>query len=216
MHGSADASDEEVTAFLKAVGAEESLPLQALYAAAYDRLHLLAHHQRRRWSGQETLSTTALVHEAYLKLSKQDDPRWRDRGHFFRVAARAMRHILIDYAERSRTAKRGGNRVHVQAEQAPLVEESRIEELLALDQALTRLARQNPRQARVVECRFFVGLEVDETAEALGISSATVMRDWRRGKAWLYVQLGQGQGQGQGRPIGTGSSGATRGSDGDA
>lgn len=185
-----DVREEEITAFMTALGAGEDVSAQAFYSAAYDRLYTLAHHQRRRWSGQETLSTTALVHEAYLKLSKQDESRWRDRGHFFRVAARAMRHILIDYAERSRTAKRGGDSVHVQAEQAPLVQESHVEELLALDQALTRLARQNPRQARVVECRFFVGLEVDETAEALGISPATVMRDWRRGKAWLYVELG--------------------------
>lgn len=208
-----DASDAEVTAFLKALGAGDDVPLPALYAAAYDRLYRLAHHQRRRWSGQETLSTTALVHEAYLKLSKQDEPRWRDRGHFFRVAARAMRHILIDYAERSRTVKRGGDSVHVHAEHAPLIHESRIEELLALDQALTRLARQHPRQARVVECRFFVGLEVGETAEALGISPATVMRDWRRGKAWLYVELGVRQA----RSVGTSSVGSSvGGSDEDA
>lgn len=185
-----DASDEEITAFVKALGAGEDVPLGALFSAAYSRLHSLAHDQRRRWSGQETLSTTALVHEAYLKLSQQDAPQWRDRGHFFRVAARAMRHILIDYAERSRAAKRGGDSVHVRAEDAPLIHESRVEELLALDEALTHLARQNPRQAEVVECRFFAGLEVEETAEALRISPATVMRDWRRGKAWLYVQLG--------------------------
>lgn len=203
-----DTRDEEITAFVAALGPGEDVPLQTLYSAAYDRLHRLAHDQRRRWSGQETLSTTALVHEAYLKLAKQDEPRWRDRGHFFRVAARAMRHILIDYAERSRAAKRGGGSVHVRTEQAPLVHEPRVEELLALDQALTRLARRNPRQARVVECRFFVGLEVEETAEALSISPSTVMRDWRRGKAWLYVQLA---------PLRARSAGTTvDGSDGDA
>lgn len=207
------ASDEEITAFVAALGAGENVPLQALYSAAYDRLYRLAHDQRRRWGGQETLSTTALVHEAYLKLSKQDEPQWRDRGHFFRVAARAMRHILIDYAERSRAVKRGGGSVHVRAEQTPLIQESRVEEFLALDQALTRLARQNPRQARVVECRFFVGLEVEETAEALGISPATVMRDWRRGKAWLYVQLAPLRARSAGTsPVGT----TVDGSDGDA
>lgn len=184
-----DASDEEIAAFVDALGAGGKAPLSTLYAAAYDRLHRLARVQRRRWRGQETLSTTALVHEAYLKLSQQDAPRWRDRGHFFRVAARAMRHILIDYAERSRAAKRGGGNLQLRVEQVPLAHESRVDELLALDQALIRLARQNPRQAQVVECRFFIGLEVEETAEALGISPATVMRDWRRGKAWLHVQL---------------------------
>lgn len=163
--------------------------LSDLYTAAYATLRSLAHVQRIRWSGQETLSTTALVHEAYLKLSRQDAPRWRDRGHFLRVAARAMRHILIDYAERSRAAKRGGTSVHVPADQVPLIDASRIEDLLALNEALRRLERRNPRQARVVECRFFAGLDVEETAEALDVSPTTVKRDWRRGQAWLYRQL---------------------------
>lgn len=181
--------DAEIAAFLEALAAGEDVSLGELFAAAYSRLHSLAHDQRRRWRGQETLSTTALVHEAYLKLSQQEAPRWQSRGHFFRVAARAMRHILINYAERSRAAKRGGDSRHVAAEDAPLIHESRIEELLALNEALTRLEGLSPRQAQVVECRFFAGLEVEETAEALAVSPATVMRDWRRGKAWLYREL---------------------------
>lgn len=184
-----DASDREITAFVEALGAGEQVALGDLFTAAYARLHGLAHDQRRRWRGQETLSTTALVHEAYLKLSQQEEPRWESRGHFFRVAARAMRHILIDYAERSGTAKRGGDREHVPADDAEPIHESRIEELLALNEALTRLERRNARRARVVECRFFAGLDVEETAEALDISPATVVRDWSRGKAWLYLQL---------------------------
>lgn len=163
--------------------------LGELFAAAYAQLRSVAHDQRRRWRGQETLCTTALVSEAYLKLSRQAPGKWESRGHFLRVAARAMRHILMDYAKRSRRVKRGGESDHVPADEARLVDEARIEELLALDEALTRLAQENPRRAQVVECRFFAGLEVEETAEALGVSVSTVMRDLRRGKAWLYLQL---------------------------
>lgn len=184
-----DTPDAEIAAFLEALAAGEEVSLGELFSAAYSRLHSLARDQRRRWRGQDTLSTTALVHEAYLKLSQQESPQWQSRGHFFRVAARAMRHILINYAERSRTAKRGGGSLHVAAEEASLIHESRIEELLALDEALTRLEELSPRQVQVVECRFFAGLEVEETAEALDVSPATVMRDWRRGKAWLYREL---------------------------
>lgn len=183
-------TDAEVVALAKALATSEDLPLDALFSDAYTRLHRLAHDQRRRWRGQETLSTTAIVHEAYLKLSHQESPQWESRGHFFRVAARAMRHILMDRAKRSQATKRGGMSEHVPAEEALLIEEPQIEELLALDEALTLLERRNPRQARVVECRFFAGLEVEETAEALAVSPRTVMRDWRRGKAWLYLQLG--------------------------
>lgn len=182
----------EVTAFIQAVGAEEDSSLREQFSAVYAQLHQLAHENRRRWHGQKTLSTTVLVHEAYLKLSEQTSLTWESRGHFFRIAAQAMRHILINYAERSRAAKRGGGEGHLPADEVPLVQESQIEELLALDQALTRLEELSPRQARVVECRFFAGLEVEETAEALGISPITVMRDWKRGRAWLYRRLQEG------------------------
>jgi len=198
-----DDVDEDVAALIHALGAKD-IAIGDLFPAAYERLRSLAHVQRRRWSPQETLSTTVLVHEAYLKLSRQDEARWHDKSHFLRVAARAMRHILIDYAESRQAAKRGDG--------APLARlgvatatgeaddtsdglwnvasaESRLEDLLDLDEALTRLAQQNPRQAQVVEMRFFAGLDVEETAEALGVAAITVMRDWRRGKAWLYLQL---------------------------
>lgn len=181
-----DPSDE-VTALVEALGAGEDLPLDELFATVYGKLHNVARGQRRRWKGQHTLSTTALVHEAYMKLSHHD-AQWRDRSHFLRVASRTMRHILINYAERSRAQKRDGG-VCMGADEPLLVDESKLDELLALDQALTRLAAENPRQARVVECRFFADLDVEETAEALGIAPITVMRDWRRGKAWLYLQL---------------------------
>ncbi|HEY6543742.1 MAG TPA: ECF-type sigma factor [Dokdonella sp.] len=161
----------------------------ALFGAAYSVLRGVARAQRARWCGAATLCTTALVHEAYLRLSPGDSPQWQDRGHFFRVASRAMRHILIDYAERRRAIKRGGGGVALSIDEAPLVDESRIEDLLALDEALTQLERHSPRQAQVVECRVFAGLDVVETAQALAISATTVKREWRRGQAWLYRRL---------------------------
>lgn len=184
-----DTADREITDFVSALGVDEDTALRELFSTTYAKLRSLAHAQRLRWSGQETLSTTALVHEAYLKLAGRESAQWKNRGHFFGVAARAMRHILINYAQRGQAAKRGGGGVHVSTEEAPLVAEPQIEELLALDEALRRLEHLSPRQARVVECRFFAGLDVEETAEALSISPATVKRDWRRGQAWLYHEL---------------------------
>lgn len=200
-----DELDEDVATLIHALGVED-VALGDLFPSAYEKLRSLAHAQRRRWNQQETLSTTALVHEVYLKLSRQDEARWRDKPHFLRVAARAMRHILIDYAERRQTAKRGDGVPLARLELDSVAAESnsehgaawpwenasdgsRIDDLLALDEALKRLARQNPRQAQVVELRFFAGLDVEETADALGVAAITVMRDWRRGKAWLYLQL---------------------------
>lgn len=179
-------TEKEITAFIDAIGRGEDTALGELFSSTYEQLHGLAHSQRGRWDGQQTLSTTVLVHEAYLKLSRQDAPHWRDRGHFFRVAAQAMRHILVDYAKRARRTKRGSDAEHISLGDTPPGEASRIEELLALDDALTHLESENPRWAQVVECRFFAGLEIDETAEALDISPATVKRDWSRGQAWLY------------------------------
>lgn len=182
-------TDKDITAFIDAIGRGEDTALSELFSSTYEQLHRVAHGQRGRWDGQQTLSTTVLVHEAYLKLSRQNAPHWRDRGHFFRVAAQAMRHILVDYAKRAKRAKRGSDAEHVSLDDASPAEASRIEELLALDDALTRLEKENPRWAQVVECRFFAGLEIDETAEALGISPATVKRDWSRGQACLYEMM---------------------------
>ena len=199
-----DVDDDDIGLLIDELGID-GMPLREVFPVIYERLRGLAHAQRRRWNQQETLSTTALVHETYLKLARQDEARWRDRGHFLRVVARTMRHILIDYAERRSAAKRGGSAVVTSLD--PAVEifaadtgeaaaiwpgaagESRIDDLLALDAALNALQRENPRQAQVVELRFFAGLEVSETAEVLGVSEITVMRDWRRGRAWLYLRL---------------------------
>lgn len=184
-----DRGEQDITAFLRAVGAGKQAAMDDLFAATYSKLRQLAHAQRYRWRGQDTLSTNALVHEAYLKLSAQDPPQWRDRGHFFSVAARAMRHILINYAERSQAAKRGGDVPHVDADEASLVHETRTEDLLALDEALMRLEALNPRQVRVVECKFFAGLDIEETAEALDTSPATVKRDWAAARLYLNREL---------------------------
>lgn len=168
----------------------ELLPL------VYDELHRLAERQRHRWVGDDTLDTTALVHEAYLKLADQSAPEWQNRAHFLGVASTAMRQILIDYARRKCAAKRGGRRPHVPLHEveAALLQvepsaEVRDEVLVALDESLRGLERCNRRQMRIVECRFFAGMSVEDTAEALGVSSATVKRGWGMAQAWLYRDL---------------------------
>jgi RNA polymerase sigma factor (TIGR02999 family) len=169
---------------------DELLPL------VYDELHRLADRQRHRWQGDETLDTTALVHEAYLKLADQSAPEWQSRAHFLGVASTAMRQILIDYAKRKCAAKRGGQQPHVplhEIEAALFQAESSTEAcdelLVALDDSLHRLDQSNQRQRRIVECRFFAGMSVEDTAEALGVSPATVKRGWSMAQAWLYRDL---------------------------
>ena len=162
----------------------------------YHELRRIAHAQLRGERAGHTLNTTALVHEAYLKLVGVDRVEWRDRAHFCAAAAGAMRRILIDYARARKRVKRGGE----DAVQVPLAEGldvavERSEDFLALDEALTRLQAQNERQGRVVECRCFAGLSVEETAAALDISPATVKRDWDFSRAWLNRELGPSAGK---------------------
>jgi RNA polymerase sigma factor (TIGR02999 family) len=162
----------------------------------YHELRRIAHAQLRGERAGHTLNTTALVHEAYLKLVGVDRVEWRDRAHFCAAAAGAMRRILIDYARARKRVKRGGE----DAVQVPLAEGldvavERSEDFLALDEALTRLQAQNERQSRVVECRCFAGLSVEETAAALDISPATVKRDWDFSRAWLNRELGPSAGK---------------------
>jgi len=147
----------------------------------------------KRYMGQQqrghTLQTTALIHEAYLRLVGQEDKRWQNRAHFYGVAAQAMRHILVDYARARHRAKRGGEAGTVSLEEAAVVSQERAAELVALDEALEELAPLSPRQSQVVELRYFGGLSVAETAEVLKVSADTVMRDWSQAKAWLYRAL---------------------------
>ncbi|MFW6079699.1 MAG: ECF-type sigma factor [Gemmatimonadota bacterium] len=185
----------DLTTLLETAARGDRRAFDQAYALVYDELHELAHGQRSRWRGDETLNTTALVHEAYLKLADWTRPRWRSRRHFLAVAARAMRQILVNYAERRRAAKRGGDLERVDgAEERAAVESGAFsleaaEEILALHAALERLEEVDERQCRVVECRFFADLTIPETAEALGVSPATVKRDWRLASAWLYREL---------------------------
>ena len=186
---------EPVTDLLEAARAGDRAALDRVFSIVYEELRGLAHAQRGRWRGDYTLDTTALVHEAYLKLVDQRSSSFRDRGHFMAVAAKAMRHILVNYAERRRAAKRGGGAEHVPIEQFNPVSEEAAEEVLALHEALDRLARLNERQARVVEARFFAGLPIELTAEALEISPATVKRDWKLASAWLHREINLNVGQ---------------------
>jgi len=166
--------------------------LDEVFSAVYDELHRLARMQRRRWEGDHTMNTTALVHEAYLKLVGQQGDPWADRAHFFAVAARAMRHILVNYAEARRAQKRGGGAPVLSLEEAfdsnPVGVDA-AEEILALDEALGRLGTVSARQAEVVQARFFAGLSIEETALALDVSTATVKRDWRLASAWLQREI---------------------------
>ncbi|MBA4156962.1 MAG: sigma-70 family RNA polymerase sigma factor [Gemmatimonadetes bacterium] len=163
-----------------------------LLPLVYDELRRIARRHIRRQRGGLTLNTTALVHEAYLKLVDQTRVPYADRAHFFSVASRAMRQVLIDYARRHRAAKRGGEWQRVPLDEAEVAVEERAGTLLALDEALTRLAEMNERLVRVVECRFFGGLTEEETAVALGVTDRTVRRDWTKARMWLYGEIRAG------------------------
>ena len=164
--------------------------LDRLMPAVYDELRLVAHRELRREAPGHTLSTTALVHETYLKLARSDSLSWKDRAHFFAVCAQAMRRILVDYAVARKRQKRGGTLSHVAIDDVVVAAQTRPDDVVQLDEALTRLQGLDDRQARVVECRFFAGMNVEETAEVLGLSPATVKRDWAVARAWLHRELG--------------------------
>jgi RNA polymerase sigma factor (TIGR02999 family) len=164
--------------------------LDDVFPAVYEELRRVAHRHLRGERTEHTLGTTALVHEAYLELAKLDHIRWPGRAYMLAAASRAMRRILVDYAVARRAQKRGGGVGAEPLDDAVVMAVSRGEELLALDEALDRLVNANERCARVVECRFFGGMSVEETAEALGTSAATVKRDWTMARAWLNRELG--------------------------
>jgi RNA polymerase sigma factor (TIGR02999 family) len=187
---------EEVTRLLDAVERGDGTALDALFPLVYEELRVVAHRQRRRWNAGHSLNTTALVHEAYLKFVDQERATWESRAHFLGIAAKVMRHILLDYARRQRTQKRGGD--------APVLSLEEIGErltgdvelsndnadlLLALDLALENLERVSARQCRIVECRFFGGMTIEETAVALGISTASVSRGWAMAQVRLFQDM---------------------------
>lgn len=162
-----------------------------LWSEVYNELRRIAHHRLRRERSDHTLSTTALVHEAYLKLIDQSAVEWEDRLHFFAMSSRIMRNILIDYARRRTAQKRGGNSPHLRLDDAIISADMSAEVFLALDEALKQLTELDERLGRVVEYRFFGGLQEQEIADLLGVSKRTVRRDWRKAKAWLGRALSE-------------------------
>ncbi len=163
--------------------------LDELMPLVYDELRRMAHRHMAGERGGHTLQATALVNEAYLKLKDQRGARWQNRAQFFAVAAQMMRHILVDYARRNTRAKRGGGAQQVTLDEAMLVTKDNADQLLAIDDALRKLEEFDSRKSQVATMRFFAGLSVEETAEALAISVETVGRDWRMARAWLRTEL---------------------------
>ncbi len=192
---------DAVADHLDQVRAGDPTAFSGLFALVYESLRDVARRRRRRWQGDETLNTTALIHEVYLRLAEQSSPQWQSRAHFLAVASKAMRQILLDYAKRKRAAKRGGARTRISLREIEASlktggEPAAVEPdaVVALDASLRRLARHDPRQSLIVECRFFGGMTTEETAEALGISPATVKRGWSMAQAWLYRDLARALG----------------------
>lgn len=181
-----------VTDLLRALSQGRRDALDRLLPLVYDQLRRIAHGQLRGEQVGHTLNTTAVVHEAYLRLVKIEHVQWQDRAHFFAVAARLMRRVLIDYARARMREKRGGAAIRVPLDEAQDLAVGRADDLLALEEALTRLEALSERQCRVVECRCFAGMSVEETAIALGTSPATVKRDWAVSRAWLNRELRDG------------------------
>ena len=183
-------SPEPVTGLLLELSrGGDAAALERLVPLIYEELRRIAHRVLRGERTDHTLNTTALVHEAYLRLVDHSRVEWTDRAHFFAVAARVTRRILVDYGRRQRAAKRGGEWRQVLLPEGALAVDERAETLIALDEALERLEALNARLSRVVECRFFGGLTDAETAAALDVTERTVQRDWVKAKAWLYQEL---------------------------
>jgi RNA polymerase sigma factor (TIGR02999 family) len=184
-----ETSAHEVTELLRAWSEGDQASLEKLMPLVYQELHRLA----RRYMGGEqaghTLQTTALVHEAYLRLVGAAPKTWQNRVHFFAVSAQVMRHILVDFARARRNLKRGGDEKRISLDETLVIAEKQHPDLVALDDALTSLASVDQRKSRVVELRFFGGLSVEETAEVLKVSPDTVMRDWRLAKLWLLREI---------------------------
>jgi RNA polymerase sigma factor (TIGR02999 family) len=165
--------------------------LDSLLPLVYDELQRVASHQLGNERSDHTMATTDLVHEAYLKLSGLDRIDWKSRSQFFAIAAQAMRRILVDHAHARRAAKRGGGSRKVPLEEGMLTTDEQIDELLALEKALCELEQVNERLVRIVECRYFADMSIEQTAEALSVSPATVKRDWIMARAWLNRALVQ-------------------------
>lgn len=181
---------EQITQLLKEWSEGNQSALDELMPLVYEELRRQASRYLRRERQGHTLQTTALIHEAYLKLIGQNKVEWQNRKHFFAIAAQAMRRILVDYARERKRKKRGGSAENLPFDEAiQISSKGKSVDLIALDEALNKLAAFDKRQARIVELRYFSGLSIDETAEVLGISNATVRNDWNMAKAWLYQRI---------------------------
>jgi RNA polymerase sigma factor (TIGR02999 family) len=187
-----DSSPNQITQLLVAWGHGDPHALQKLMPLVYRELRRLAHGCLGRERPGHTLQTTALVHEAYLRLVGQQEVGWKNRAQFFGVAAQMMRRILVDYARARQYGKRGGGAQQVELDEALVVSRDRAAEVVVLDEVLMSLAEVDPRKSRVVELRVFGGLSIEETAEVLGVSPGTVMRDWTLAKAWLQREMTPG------------------------
>jgi len=192
MNGAAsDRPVPDVTQLLARLKSGDRDALDRLMPLVHDELRRLAAAHMRRERSDHTLQATALAHEAYMRMVNLDRIDWRDRAHFFAVAAGVMRRILIDHARKRRAARRGGGAPHIPLEEGLRLADDRPDELVDLDEALERLAEVDPRQERIVELRFFGGLSVEETAAVLDISPRTVKREWAVARAWLRAELGR-------------------------
>ena len=182
-------TQSEITRLLADWSNGDQAALDRLLPLVYDELHRLARSYMRRERSDHTLQTTALVHEAYLRLVGQQNIHWQSRVHFFAAAAQVMRHILVDHARSRRRVKRGDGMPEVSLDEGAIISEERADELLAVNDALISLTVLDPRKSRVFELRYFGGMSVDEAAKALQVSPATVARDWRMAKAWLRREM---------------------------
>lgn len=182
-------SPDDTTRLLVRWGNGDKAALDELLPFVYEELRRLAHHYMGRERPGHTLQTSALVNEAYLRLVDQRSVKWQNRAHFFGIASQMMRRILVDHARSRHYAKRGGGAIQVSLDESMIVSGERAGDVVALDDALTALARIDQRKSKIVEMRFFGGLSIEETAEALSVSPGTVMRDWTLAKAWLHREI---------------------------
>lgn len=179
-------SSNQVTQLLVRWRGGDREALEELMPLVYEELRRLAHHYLRQERADHTLQSTALVHEAYLRLAGQNPPEWQNRAHFFGIAAHVMRQILVEYARGHNAAKRGGNACRLTLDEIAELPQQLDVDVVALDKALTELSEFDAQQSRIVELRFFAGLTIEDTSEVLGVSPATVKRDWVTARAWLY------------------------------
>lgn len=181
--------EPRITRLLDDARSGDDKATEALFNAVYQELKGIARSNRRRWQGNATMNTTALIHEVFIKMAGGADASFSNRTHFFATASKAMRQVLVNYAKQQRAAKRGGDALRVTLDDSVFATQASADELLHIHQMLVELSKNHPRRGQIVECRVFGGMSVEETADALSISTATVKRDWRLATAWIFEGL---------------------------